>query len=528
MKMNSNHHFCYCMALGAWLLAASPLMGLAQEQPSPAVKVELPGTVLVMKPVFLGINTTTLIATRQVILGNREEPTFREWLTRSSLAGSFKGRQGGKDDWLYYLSETEITEAQWAAVMGGPPTTSKLPKTSITYAEVQMFIEKLNAWMMNHTPTEFPQIDGQTGFFRLPTEAEWEFAARGGAAVSEELFNHPYPFPEEDIQDHEWCFDNSRGKIQPCGLLKANPLGLQDMLGNVSEMVGGAYSFEYQQGRQGGFIIRGARYNDPVRQFRASRRAETVQSYDERGAPRRDPEVGFRLALASAIFGDGKELETAWAEYVKDRPTAAPGAKESNSRVIERELVDARQQLENLRTQLAGKARIDMESADLAKHLAQAEQDKRDLLNKVNLLNANLLNASSALRASEKLNASSWVRNASLQSKWLYNSSTALGVLRDMESNETVRKRIADHQANLTSAWTHYQLALKSLALIDQDFVNDAMSQMRTILRDEKLPQQEALLSAISDHLLAARQLRQPSQQRVIADFEKAVAAAER
>jgi formylglycine-generating enzyme required for sulfatase activity len=130
----------------------------------------------------------------------------------------------------YRISETEVTQALWLAVMGTNPSafTGDLnrPVEQVSWNDCQTFIAKLN------------QITGKT--FRLPTEAEWEFAARGG--IKSEGFKYA---GSNNIDDVAWYQDNANGTTHPVGTKQPNELGLYDMSGNVLEWCQdwyGAYS----------------------------------------------------------------------------------------------------------------------------------------------------------------------------------------------------------------------------------------------------------------------------------------------
>lgn len=119
----------------------------------------------------------------------------------------------------YYIGETEVTQALWTAVMGSNPSRKKgdnLPVGCVSWNDCQDFIRKLNS------------LTGQR--FRLPTEAEWEFAARGGKK------SRGYMFSGGNTLDAVgWYNDNCQYKIHEVKSKAPNELGLYDMSGNVSE-----------------------------------------------------------------------------------------------------------------------------------------------------------------------------------------------------------------------------------------------------------------------------------------------------
>lgn len=95
--------------------------------------------------------------------------------------------------------------------------------------------------MTQHAANKYCQwLSAQTGhFYRLPTEAEWEYACRAGTTT-------PYSFSDGSLDDYAWYYDNSDGKYQEVGTRKPNPWGLYDMHGSVAEWVADAFLPNHQ------------------------------------------------------------------------------------------------------------------------------------------------------------------------------------------------------------------------------------------------------------------------------------------
>jgi formylglycine-generating enzyme required for sulfatase activity len=138
----------------------------------------------------------------------------------------------------FNISKYQLTQKQWEAVMGSNPSYFKgddLPVEEVSWNDVQEYIKKLN------------EKTGKT--YRLPTETEWEFAARGGNK------SKGYQYAGSDTpSDIAWFSENSDNKTQPVGTKKPNELGIYDMSGNVWEWCSdwyGDYSTEPQTNPKG-------------------------------------------------------------------------------------------------------------------------------------------------------------------------------------------------------------------------------------------------------------------------------------
>ena len=183
----------------------------------------------------------------------------------------------------YMIGETEVTQALWQAVMGSNPSEftgdPSFPVESVSWHDCQDFIAKMNT------------ITGKS--FRLPTEAEWEYAARGGGNSCHYKYSG-----SNDVDEVAWTWNYRKNQVNPVGKKRPNELGLFDMSGNVSEWCSDLFgSYENppkpstkKSSKKSVRVNRGGNYtSDPV-SCRTSNRSGNSSIM-------RSPNLGLRLAL---------------------------------------------------------------------------------------------------------------------------------------------------------------------------------------------------------------------------------------
>jgi len=187
----------------------------------------------------------------------------------------------------FYMGKYEVTQGQWKAIMGNNPSYfikdcgDNCPVEQVRWNDIQEFTNKLS------------QKTGKN--YRLPTEAEWEYAAKSGGKNEKWAGTSN----ESELWEYAWYNSNSGSKTHPVGQKKPNGLGIYDMSGNVWEWVNDWYDSNYYKdspkdnpkgpSRGSSRVGRGGSWYGLARYVRASFRLRSTPGF-------RHDDFGFRLA----------------------------------------------------------------------------------------------------------------------------------------------------------------------------------------------------------------------------------------
>lgn len=185
----------------------------------------------------------------------------------------------------FLISETEVTQQLWVAVMDYNPSANKgaqRPVENVSYIEIQRFLTKLS------------MKTGKT--FKLPTEAQWEFAARGGRLTKGQVFSG-----DNHVADVAWYRDNAGSTSHDVSTRQPNELGLYDMSGNVAEICSDWYGnyptelrtnpFGHIPGPDRARVMRGGSFDSTSLDCQTATRNSC-------GVNNNNPRTGFRIIIA--------------------------------------------------------------------------------------------------------------------------------------------------------------------------------------------------------------------------------------
>ena len=308
-----------------------------------------------------------------------DEWGYLEQSRQEHIAGSFPAAKNEKGRY-YLMAKYELNDLQFRALSGDcakPDMKGRLPKVSIGWMDAMSISNQYNLWLRKEKKASLPVDDGQPGFLRLPTETEWEFAARGGLSVSPSEFRDlRFPMPE-GLNGYVWFAgtQSANGKLQLGGLLKPNPLGLHDMLGNASEMMFEPFrlnKLDRLHGKAGGYVVRGGSFLTTQGDIRTSLRDEAPYYSD--AAENATKAIGMRLVLVSPTLTSRdriKEIEKEWkALGAEKKPASKAETADSlqNLNAISAKVQDdvLKKQLDQLRGELRANNQLRDEQRDQA------------------------------------------------------------------------------------------------------------------------------------------------------------------
>ncbi len=250
----------------------------------------------------------------------------------------WQGMIPNDDLYYYFMGKYEVSQLQWEAIMTGqcpaPSAENVQPKTEITWYEAQAFSEKYTSWLLKnhaHLLPRFANDSRNIGFLRLPTEDEWEYAARGGHTTSKQALIEKDFFPMDEgahYTDYAVFRPENATRIEEhaarIGSRKPNGLGLHDTAGNAAEMVMDVFRFSLGgrlHGSAGGFVRKGGSFLSGTTEILPGRREEAAFFHVD--GPVRARDLGLRLVLSGINTPGGNRPDVLAAEWQQAGETPA-------------------------------------------------------------------------------------------------------------------------------------------------------------------------------------------------------------
>lgn len=305
------------IAAAAFILAGAAPLATAAEitwdpkfyDPAEPVKIEMTvpipcGGAMTFVRIDTIVNLDDPLNDKMIHLGGGGDNTgYMDARRKVFLRGGFTNNERS----FFWLGKYEVTRDQYNAVMSEtcpiPSRGGMRPANGMSWFDSIDFLRRLTEWVRQNAPGALPEEDGTPGFFRLPTEPEWEYAVRGGVAVDATDFRASLFPMDSALKDYAWFAGrhSANGNLRPIGMHKPNPLGLHGMLGGVEEFMLEPFRFNNLgrlHGQPGGFVTRGGSFKTDEWGLRSSLRSESPYFSRSGGNALRIESFGIRLVLS--------------------------------------------------------------------------------------------------------------------------------------------------------------------------------------------------------------------------------------
>ena len=268
--------------------------------------------------------------------------------TLEDLPAAWRKQAPQGQNYFYLVAKYEVSNLQWHAVMdnacpdtANPGADAARPTTDMSWYDAVDFTRRYTTWLLQNAPDSLPRFAGDqrnVGFVRLPTETEWEYAARGGQTAGSQLLLQEdfFALPTGESKADYAVYRPEQGAraegMANIGSRKPNPLGIYDTAGNAAEMVLDAFRFSMAgrlHGSAGGFVRKGGSFLSGDAEILPGRREEMPFFLTDGPAHARD--LGFRPVISGINTPGGGRPQELTAEWNKAGEKLAPLAQDGQT-----------------------------------------------------------------------------------------------------------------------------------------------------------------------------------------------------
>ncbi|WP_346654784.1 SUMF1/EgtB/PvdO family nonheme iron enzyme [Desulfovibrio desulfuricans] len=268
--------------------------------------------------------------------------------TLEDLPTAWRKQAPQGQNYFYLVAKYEVSNLQWHAVMdnacpdtANPGAEAARPATDMSWYDAVDFTRRYTTWLLQNAPDSLPRFAGDqrnVGFVRLPTETEWEYAARGGQTAGSQLLLQEdfFALPTGENKADYAVYRPEQGAraegMANIGSRKPNPLGIYDTAGNAAEMVLDAFRFSMAgrlHGSAGGFVRKGGSFLSGDAEILPGRREEMPFFLTDGPAHARD--LGFRPVISGINTPGGGRPQELTAEWNKAGEKLTPLAQDGQT-----------------------------------------------------------------------------------------------------------------------------------------------------------------------------------------------------
>lgn len=409
--------------------------------------------------------------------------------------------KGADGDFYYYLiAKYEVSRMQWRSVMEENFDPGKIgpddakPVTGISWYEAMTFTQRYTDWLLQNHPDALPSFRNDTrntGFVRLPTEAEWEYAARGGQKDTINYRQQDFFSMTEGTGFGDYAVFRMEGTshgaegLEPIGSRLPNPLGLHDTAGNAAEMTLDAFRFSMGgqlQGSAGGFVRKGGSYLSGRDEIMPGRREEMAPFLKTGALKARD--LGFRPVVSGVNTPGGNRPEILGKEYASlsgHMPKAEPPARKDKKQP---KILAASTPLDELNRLIENAP-----SEDVRKNLVslRGQLEQNNILqskNRVAMIRSQLQNCAMYLESVRNyLYRKTNLRKQAYEVKTELARMKAQKIPADMmeRADKVVKTALANIERAMQTTLSYYRNDMQDIAELDQKDVQAALQELQQL-----------------------------------------------